>query len=225
MIWRLGLCEWAWRPWTVALSVLVLASACGCSDRVMTITRDDHINTVFDPSGSPLSVDIVSVLPNDLKGDKLELNRLLLPEGGITSDVWFDHKPTKESMQDPPSHPDRFCIHRDQILSFTDEPKQDVYGRVVGGQIQGKAYAKKHGEEKIVVPRVLARDIFDEHAVIYVFCKFTNASGEVQRTNPAMFHSVGDYRREIAVHIGQTSIERTSKRVYGRDVTTEGSQD
>jgi hypothetical protein len=48
---------------------------------------------------------------------------------------------------------------------------------------------------------VPARNVHSDLAVIYVFCKFTDAKGDVLPVRHAIFHRVGDYRAEIAVHI------------------------
>ena len=194
----------------MCLALLLGGVGC-CGSKVLTLNRDKYINSGFDPHGSPLSVDVVCVFPSDLKGESEELNRMLAPNGGITADAWFDRKPTQASMQNQEAHPNHYRIHRDQIFSFTDGRQKDVYGKVEGRQIQGTDYAPVKGGKPITVRDIPVKCCLSGDSLIYVFCMFTNANGEVLATKPAVFHPAGDYGRNIVVHIGAEKITRTSK--------------
>ena len=188
---------------------LAAMAACGCA-RTLRVTCDAVINTGFQPNGSPLNVDVVSVFPHDLRGKHAEVNEFLKPGSGITADVWFARKPTRESRRndEDTSH---FQIDRAQILSFTDKKKEDVYGRYLGGQILGRKYWSP-GKNNILVSDVPAKDIFDDHSVIYVFCRFTDEKGNVLPTQPATFAPVGSFESQLAVHVGGGAVTGITKK-------------
>jgi hypothetical protein len=206
-------------PGILVLAMLAgLAPLGGCSARTMTVTREPVINTAFDRNGVPLSVDIVTVHPDDLKGDNVEYNRDLAPGGGITADVWFANKPTRDSVKDP-NDTKHFRIDRSQIFSFTDMKKEDVYGVYCGGQIVGNKYRGAH-EKDIVVRNIDVGDVFDEKGVIYVFGRFTDATGRVLPTKPAEFWRVGDYVRNLEVRIAENDMRRVTDRTFRKSEDT-----
>jgi len=192
----------------------------GCTAREITIERDPVINTRSSAEGVPLSVDIVSVYPSDLEGPNRDLNKELDPTAGqiITSDVWFKRKPTRESMNVAEGDPTRFRIPREQIFSYTDLDPGEAYGNYRGGQIRGS----KFPPPKIVVSGIPVagwggRRVHDSRSVIYVFGRFTDENGNVMKTEPAMFWSVGDFERKLAVRIKDDRIEAVTPRKYNAE--------
>jgi hypothetical protein len=185
--------------------ILLAALATGCGGRMMTITVADYINTGFAPKGAPLEVDIVTVLPKDFKDEKQEVNQDLLPDAGITSDVWFERKPTARSMRDS-ADVDHFQIPKSQIFSFTD--RKDVYGQRCGEALVGAAFRDDGAITVKGIPPSSAYTLHRAKSAIYVFCRFQDPDGRgVLRTRPAVFSPVGSYRQKLAVRIKETSVE------------------
>jgi hypothetical protein len=191
-----------------AAMVALTGALSGCQDRLLTIDRDAQINTFNAPDGKPLRVDIVCVRPEDLSGSKREVNRELVPGSTINSADWFAKKPTLKSasQKDDTQH---YQLPASQILSYTDEPQSEIYGKKVGGKILGGAHdPNRIGELSVPKPG----DIFDPDSVIYVFGRFTDDRDNVLPIPPAVFHRTGAFRKQIAVHIRAQEIVRTSQR-------------
>ncbi len=199
---------------------ILFAGSIGCNSRIMTIHRGEVINTYVEPQGSPLSIDIVTVAPADFKGDEKEnANHDLLPDGGITADVWFKRKPTRLSMADEKGV-EHFILDRKQIISFTDNKKQDVYGVRQDGRIRGRRFEKA---DRIIVEDIPAMDIRNRKSAIYVFGKFMDAEGNVIPTKPVIFSPVDAYHQRIEIEIDKEGIYRISKPTYGAGRAVEGS--
>ena len=204
-------------------SALLLPALCGCPTRTMRIVVDKYINTAPDKIGYPITVDIVSIFPHDLSGDLLKANEDLLPEKCITADMWFDRRPTWESMKEDNDY-SRFRIPNDQIFSYAQKGKGTKdedrwYGTIQGGQLVGSNHER--GKREIKVEDIPIGSIFNSNAVIYVFCAFNTANGTIADTKPAIFHEVGDFKDELAVHIRSQSVVRTTKRSFGDDLDCE----
>lgn len=199
-----------------AMGFLALGVA-GCENRTIAVDREKFINTRADPKGYPVSIDIVSVYPSDLKD---AANKDLMPTGpGITADLWFARKPTRESMSRK-DDVQNFRLGEEQIHSYTDEDNKTIYGRRKGGKIIGTDASSGN----IVISRsqgLPVRDIFSSEAAIYVFAKFTDKNGKVLPSRPAVFWRVGDFKEELAVRIKGESIERTTKRSTGKPLAWE----
>ncbi len=199
------------------VAVLLLVGVCGCPARTMMVEVDQYINaSPANPKGQPLAVDIVSVFPQDLEGkDSKAANEELKPETPITADVWFAKRPTREAMKQK-DNTERFRIKKQQIYSFTKEPAGSLYGVRAGGLLVGGAF--KPGQKDQIVKGIPIDSIFDSKAVIYVFCKFQDAKGNILPTKPVVFWTVGDFRDQLKVHIHKQSIERVTKRTFGKDM-------
>jgi hypothetical protein len=221
---------------TAVVFALIAATAgvYGCPSRTITIQRAEVINNAQDPEGRPLEVDIVSVYPGDLMGANLDYNELLLPDRDVTADVWFDKRPTAESMKKDPKDTDRFRIHKSQIISFTKE--KDFYGTypnndaAQGGAIRGSRYKDRRDKNgEIVVKNVPIRyrwDVWDDKLVIYVFAKFDKGKeGAVQDT--VKFYKVGDYTDKVTVKIESKEITRVTEPTFNksRDPATPSPSD
>ena len=119
----------------------------------------------------------------------------------------------------------RFVLSRGQILSYTAEKQNEIWGIYKGAPIRGMAYLRRQGRATVETPEIPGHGIFSGGAVIYVFCKFTNASGQVLPVKPAVFHRVGDYRRQLSVHISADKIGNTTERKIGTDSDGDGYRD
>jgi hypothetical protein len=193
-----------------AAMALLLCMAAGCGGRTMKITTADYINTAFVPKGAPLEVDIVTVLPGDFKNEKEEANQDLLPDAMITSNVWFERRPTALSLNKV-GDTYHFKIPRSRIICFTDD--EDAYGERRGGAILGANYRED--------PEIIVKDLpttsnplnwFSKRYMVYVFCKFQDAEGkDVLPTRPAVFAPVYRHGGKLAVHVNETSIEVADK--------------
>lgn len=188
-----------------------LLSGCG---RTLTIYRDEVINTEFDRNGVPMDVDVVTLFPSDFKGELEEINRDLMPGSGITADMWFKNKPTRDSAKDPEDRA-HYRIPRDRIYSFA-EKKEATFGMWEGGQIQGNKY-RKAGEKEIVIRNIPVGGYSDDRSVIFVFCRFTDARGAVLATKPAEFRKLSRYSEDLAVRIRAKSVERLTQPKFDKD--------
>lgn len=208
-----------WIVFGAVICASPLAVGCG---RELTIYRDDVINTEFDRNGVPMDVDIVMVYPSDFKGDLMEINRDLLADSSITSDMWFKNKPTRDSAKDPEDHA-HYRIPSDRIFSFA-EKKEEAYGKYLGGQLQGAKYSKK-GEKEIIVRNIPVADIWNERSILYVFGRFTDAKGAVLPTKPAKFWKIGRYKEELAIRIRGKSIDVMTDATFNKDADNKGQVD
>jgi hypothetical protein len=176
----------------------------------MKITTADYINTAFVPKGAPLEVDIVTVFPGDFKSEKEEANQDLLPDALITSDVWFERRPTARSINKV-GDTYHFKIPGSQIICFTDD--EEAFGERRGGAILGANYRED--------PEIIVKDLpktsnplnwFSKKYLVYVFCKFQDAEGkDVLPTRPAVFAPVYRHGGKLAVHVNETSAEVAGK--------------
>ncbi|MBX3394906.1 MAG: hypothetical protein KF841_06025 [Phycisphaerae bacterium] len=209
------------RGWLQASVLCVAACATtwvGCG-RELTIYRDDVINTDFDRNGAPIEVDIVSVFPSDFRKvndvDLEEINTDLLPSKGINSKMWFERKPTRESYSK--MDPNHYYIPSKRIFSFAAN-RETTFGNYKGGRIQGAKFRESGRTAKeIVVTGIPVDDIWNDRSVIFVFCKFTNANGEILPTAPAEFRKLGRYKEDLAIHIHDKSVEALSSAKLDRN--------
>lgn len=190
-----------------AILMCVASLDIGCG-RELTIYRDNVINTDFDRNGAPIEVDIVTVFPSDFRRvndtDLEEINNDLLPGKKINSKMWFERKPTRESYKN--MDPNHYYIPSKRIFSFAAN-REDTFGTYKGGRIQGAKFRESNKKGDIVVTGIPVDDIWNERSVLFVFCKFTNANGEVLPTAPAEFRKLGRYKEELAVTIHDKYVE------------------
>jgi len=205
----------------MAAGLACVSVGLGCTNRVLTIERAEYINTRPQSQGEPLEVDVVTVVPEDFEGDHAEINERLKPGGGITSKEWFANRPTKESYVAEADT--RFKIPKERILSFTaTTDKSAIWGKRVGPPVQGTKIDKR----AIVVKEVPApSDLWAEDAAIYVFCRFKAVDGTDLPSPPAVFHKVGNYRREISVKIDKEDVAVTSQRHGGSDQAADAEEE
>lgn len=215
--------KWFFFPFVI-LAALVTGPGCG---RQLTIYRDDVINTDFDRNGAPIEVDIVSVFPSDFRRtndvDLEEINNDLLPGKQINSKMWFERKPTRESYKN--MDPNRYYIPSKRIFSFAAN-KEGIFGTYKGGRIQGAKFRESNrAAREIVVTGIPVDDIWNEKSVLFVFCKFTNASGEILPTAPAEFRKLGRYKEDLGVHIHDKYVEALTGAKLDKNMEEEQARD
>lgn len=200
-----------WLQLSLVCVVACTTASVGCG-RELTIYRDDVINTDFDRNGAPIEVDIVTVFPSDFRKvndvDLEEINNDLLPGKGVNAKMWFERKPTRESYRN--MDPNHYYIPSKRIFSFAAN-RETTFGNYKGGRIQGAKFRESGRTAKeIVVQGIPVDDIWNDRSVVFVFCKFTNANGEILPTAPAEFRKLGRYKEALAVHIHDKWVEAMS---------------
>ncbi|MBI4717305.1 MAG: hypothetical protein HY763_05835 [Planctomycetes bacterium] len=200
----------------LALAAIALPVVSGCA-RTLTIHQKDIINTgmegkraLAERRGEPLEVDIVCVLPGDLKKEQ---NKALAPDGNITCEDWYKRRPLAGAPD-----PARFDLPREQIYLLGDErDTSQVVGKRVGKRLCG---AKQDRKDKVVINGVNfpSGALFDDRAVIYVFPRFIGENKQVLAEPPAKFHPPGSYRRELFVEIGVDDSAGANKQ-YVKNIT------
>ena len=207
---------------SVCIIGLLIGIVAGCSDRVITISQHERINTAMHrhraremQTGDPLELTIVCVYPEDLKKSE---NDRLKPGSGLTAVDWYQHRPTGVGGQQA----GRFWIPSSQIYLLTNE--KGLVGRVKGPALGG---ATEDGwTEKKFGGIAFSKALHDKNSVIYVFPKFIGPTGEVLPVRPVMFHRPGAYRRNLFIEIGvrdggenlgQFIIHSTKRRLHGAE--------
>jgi hypothetical protein len=178
--------------------IITLSVSSGCA-RVLTITQDRLINTAGTGRTEPLELNIVCVAPNDLK---LETNKRLAPDSGITSDVWFKDRPIHGDTAEmgEGSRGSRFWLPSSQVACLTFD--KSAYGTRIGDSLRGTAIDGAAPLRKSFRFPGFFQVSFDPQAVIYIFGKFTGPRGELLAVPPAKFHPPGAYTRDLKVHVG-----------------------
>ncbi len=172
----------------------------GCQ-RHMTIRQGVYINTAMhvnrpqsQQTGEPLEVNIVSVYPEDLENPA---NARLMPDYGITSDIWFRDRPQPGDRWDVPGTTARFQLPPGQIFQLSDA--RSYYGTYSGPTLHGSAV---DGAEPVKRKFKFAGPLHNKHSVIYVFPKFIGPDGSVLPVLPAKFDPPGGYSADLMVEIG-----------------------
>lgn len=208
---------------TTMVGALLVFAGLGCAPRTLTITlASDYINTQMhthrpnceERTGERLEVDIVCVTPKDLENPA---NARLSPDGNITSDVWFESRPSHSNI----AAMGAFVIPSNRVFHLTD--RQSNYGKYKGSRLEGA----KGGRRTVEVTGIKfpTKYLYSNDSVIYVFPKFIDADGHYLSVPPAKFHSPGDYRKKLFVEIGVEDpcgaahqyIKNTTQRRRGRD--------
>ena len=182
------------------VAVSFCAGLVGCQ-RHLTITQDPYINTAMHvnrpkdkQTGEPLEVHIVSVYPEDLKN---AANARLMPDYGITSDIWFRDRPQPGDRWDVPGTTTRFQLPPGQIFLLTDD--RNYYGSYSGPTLHGAAV---DGSAPVKRKFKFGGALHNKHSVIYVFPKFIGPDGTILPVPPAKFDPPGAYSADLSVHIG-----------------------
>ena len=192
---------------SLALAGFALAlPVVGCA-RQLTITQDPHINTAMhinrppdQRTGEPLEINIVCVYPEDFeKPDNAQLS----PEIDITSDVWYQRRPTRGGTE-----PGKFDLPPEQILVFTDAA--DCYGKKAGPRLKGaledgRADIKIKGGIKFRAVGGVFKNkggLRSRKSAIYVFPRFVDARGQVLPVRPVKWSPPGAYSRDLHCKIG-----------------------
>lgn len=185
-----SLAKWR-RLWVCGVGLFVCV---GCQ-RHMTIKQAPYINTarLWDQprdSGYPLEVNVVVVTAKDLKNP---VNDRLRPGGGITSDIWYSHRPQQNDRWDLPELvTGRFQLPSSQIYLYTNE--RQYYGEHRGPALRGSV---TDGRSEVKL------SIKSGGSCVYVFPKFIGRDHNVLPVPPAIFDPPrGDLTVEIGVHEG-----------------------
>lgn len=201
-----------------AMAVAALLSGCA---RTVTIYQDTYVNNAMhharakgQRTGEPLELTIVCVRPKDLSKKE---NALLKPDAGLTSQQWYEHRPTAKRTAG------EFDIDSSQIYLLTST-RTDGVGQVIGNALNGAAI---DGQTKVARPNIHfeAGELHNDNAVIYVIGKFVDANGNVLPVPATVFHPPGKYTSQLYVKIGVDEARYNAENAWGqyiRNITIPG---